>query len=52
MKYYIDFEGYCEIDAENAEKAQEKFWDLIYENKPLPHNLYEIFNTEPKVAER
>lgn len=26
MKWYIDFSGYCEIEAETAEEAEAKFW--------------------------
>lgn len=25
-KYYIDFNGYCTIEANNANEAREKFW--------------------------
>lgn len=26
MKWYIDFSGYCMIEAETAEEAETKFW--------------------------
>lgn len=26
MKWYVDFTGYCEIEAETAEEAETKFW--------------------------
>lgn len=26
MKWYIDFSGYCEIEANSAEEAEAKFW--------------------------
>ena len=26
MKWYIDFSGYCTIEAETAEEAETKFW--------------------------
>lgn len=48
MKFYIDFSGYCEIEAEDREKAIEKFWDIIYNKEPLPQNVYEIENIEKK----
>ena len=25
--WYIDFRGYCEIEAETKEEAEAKFWD-------------------------
>ena len=46
--FYIDFQGSCEIEAQSAEEAEEKFWELINYDKPLPHNLYEISNIEAK----
>lgn len=51
MKWYIDFNGYCEIEAENKEEAEREFWRLIIENKPLPSNFYDIDSTEPKEDE-
>ena len=30
MKFWIDFEGYCSIEAETEEEAKEKFWEEIY----------------------
>lgn len=49
MKWYIDFNGYCEIEAESKEEAEREFWRLIViENKPLPSNFYDIDSTEPK----
>ena len=44
--YYIDFEGYCVIEAENAEEAQQKFWQMIQRDEPLPCNVYEIQGVE------
>lgn len=48
MKFYIDFTGYCEIEAENEEEAQQQFWDIIYDERGLPKNVYEICNIEKK----
>lgn len=28
-KFYIDFIGYCEIEAETREEAKEKFWETL-----------------------
>lgn len=41
-KFIINFSGYCEINAETHEEAEEKFWALIGDDKPLPSNLYEL----------
>ena len=46
--FYIDFFGYCEIDANSTEEAQEIFWKIINENKPLPQNVYELDRVEEK----
>lgn len=48
MKFYINFTGYCEIEAENEEEAQQQFWDIIYDERGLPKNVYEICNIEKK----
>lgn len=47
-KYYVDFSGYCEIEAETPEQAKAKFWWLIQEEIPLPRNIYEIDSVEEK----
>ncbi len=26
MKWFIDFSGYCEIEADSIEEASDKFW--------------------------
>lgn len=44
--YYIDFEGYCVIEAENEEDAAKKFWQTIQKDEPLPCNVYEITGVE------
>lgn len=33
MKWYVDFNGYCEIEADTSEKASEKFWNTIQEHR-------------------
>lgn len=25
-KFWVDFSGYCKVDAENADEAEKKFW--------------------------
>jgi len=51
LKYYIDFQGYCEIEAENADDAHNKFWEFINDDKPLPENVYEVWCIEPKTED-
>lgn len=48
MTFFVDFGGWCEIEAESEEQARKKFWQLINEDKPLPSNVYEIHGTELK----
>lgn len=51
QKFYVDFWGYCEIEAENPHDAQNKFWELINNNKPLPENVYDIWCIEQKTED-
>lgn len=46
--FWVDFSGYCEIEAETAEEAEQKFWDFINENIPLPQNIYNVDGVEEK----
>ena len=48
MKFYIDFTGYCEIEAKDEEEARQKFWDYVFDEKGLPNNFYIIDNIEEK----
>ena len=48
MKWYVDFSGWCEIEAETRDEAQDKFFILLSENTPLPSNYYEVDGVEPK----
>lgn len=48
MEWYIDFSGYCIIEAENEDEARHKFWDCIMDGDPLPINYYEIQSVEEK----
>lgn len=48
MKFYIDFTGYCEIEAKDEEEAQQIFNDYLYDEKVLPGSVYEIQNIEEK----
>ncbi len=38
-KFWIDFQGYCCVDANSKEEAEEIFWDNIL---PLCNPLYDI----------
>lgn len=49
-KFYVDFSGYCEIEAENEDEALDKFWDIVNADEPLPHNYYETFGAEEIIA--
>lgn len=41
MKFWIDFEGYCCIEAENKEKAIQEFWNN-YSNENLIDECLDI----------
>ena len=48
MKWYVDFSGYCEIEADTIEKAEEKFWNTV--QKPCiacENDVYDIDSIEP-----
>lgn len=38
--YYIDFSGYCVVEANSADEAKAKFRKYIYDDVPLPHSSY------------
>lgn len=44
QNWYIDFSGWCEIQASTREEAKEKFWELIDIGEPLPMNVFDIEN--------
>lgn len=50
--YYVDFSGYCEIEANTIQEAEEKFWEFLSNDKPLPSNIYEIEGFEEKRTEK
>lgn len=49
--FWVDFSGYCEIEAETAEEAEQKFWDFINEDMPLPQNIYDVDGVEEKTEQ-
>ena len=51
MKWYVDFSGYCEIEAEDEEGAEREFWRLISEDEPLPGSIFNIDDIELKEDE-
>lgn len=46
--FYIDFNGYCEIEAETPEQAETEFWRLLQEDIALPQSIYDIDCIEEK----
>jgi hypothetical protein len=48
MKYYVDFSGYCEVEASSSKEAVQAFWSAVNDDKPLPCNVYEIQCVEEK----
>ena len=48
--YYVDFSGYCEIEADSADEAEKKFWDTL--QKPCSaceNDVYHIDGIEGKI---
>lgn len=50
--YYVDFSGYCEIEADTVQEAERKFWEFLDNEKPLPSNIYRIEDFEEKRTEK
>lgn len=46
--YYVNFWGWCEIEASSEEEAKVKFWEYVMNEKALPKNIYEIFSANEK----
>lgn len=46
--YYVDFSGYCEVEADSADEAEIKFWEYINNDAPLPQNIYDLEGVEEK----
>ena len=52
MKWYIDFSGYCEIEADSAEEAERKFWaGLQSPSKEAFNDVYDIDGIEENTNE-
>lgn len=48
--YYVDFSGWCKVEADSESEAKAKFWEYIYYDEPLPLNNYNLEGIE-KVEE-
>ena len=47
--FYIDFEGYCAIEAETVEEAKVKFWKNLQRPSAVCFDdVYEIIGVEEK----
>ena len=44
--YYVDFSGYCKVEADSASEAEDKFWEYIHDDAPLPRNVYTLEGVE------
>ena len=45
--YYIDFSGYCKINAENEKQAEEIFWEGLRSPSDTAYDaVYDIEGTE------
>jgi 16S rRNA U1498 N3-methylase RsmE len=47
-KFYVDFVGWCEIEAEDEKEARCKFETCVAEDRPLPCNIYEVQGIKEK----
>ena len=45
-EYFIDFQGYCRIEANSEQEAQEKFYDKFYGTNELfqENSTVEVYN--------
>ena len=47
MKFYIDFSGWCTVEAESKQEAEEKFWEgLQVPTKYAFDDYYDIEDIE------
>lgn len=44
--YYVDFSGWCKVEANSESEAEAKFWEYVYDDVPLPHNVYKLEEVE------
>lgn len=43
-KWFIDFSGYCSIEAETKEEAKQKFWDGL--QKPTAEAFDDVYDID------
>jgi hypothetical protein len=48
MKYYVDFSGYCEVEASSSKEAVQAFWSAVNDDESLPCYVYEVQCVEEK----
>ena len=55
MKYWIDFSGYVEVEADSEEDAEQKMWDAINRTLTFPTcfdgDVWDIDGIEEKRGE-
>lgn len=45
-KYYVDYSGYCIIEANTMEEAEQEFWNQFDNLPKLPDEIVEIEGIE------
>lgn len=51
-KYWIDFSGYCEVEANSKEEAENKFWNGLHKPSNACKNyVYDIDLIEKRKEE-
>ena len=52
-KFWIDFKGYCLVEAPDKEQAENQFFENIYPNVngPIYNEVYEVEGIEEEVSE-
>jgi hypothetical protein len=46
MEYFVDFCGYCIVEAKTKKEAENVFWEMVNSDEPLPSNIYGIEEIE------
>jgi acyl-CoA-binding protein len=46
MKWYVDFDSWCEIEASSKEEAEQKFWEIVTDGH-LSCQVVTVSNVEP-----
>ena len=51
-RFWIDFQGYCCVDAETKEQAEEIFWENVTPNTNALYDInYQVDTIETEVSE-